>query len=436
MSSVPPSKPSQEAATASAILQALRDELRAAEARASQDGGPTAPASGLQQARDPLKQLTAELTERWTIKPRPFTSGAPLVGGLIVRFRTLWNEVSTRWYVDPLVQQQSDFNNAVLRLAQVLQAMQEEMHLVWEEAAHNDRRGLEVSRSLAQLDLVLKAVQEQQRQLQEQTEHSSLAALEARLTRLEGLLTQPASQATTPDTLQPPPPALPMDYFAFQERFRGSATAIKARQQPYVEYFRGREPVLDLGCGRGEFLELLKEAGVASRGIDSDASMVAYCRERGLPAEQGDLMPFLAGQPDASVGGIFAAQVIEHLPPSVLLALLQSAYAKLQPGGVLLLETINPLCLWALASSYTLDLTHAQPVHPETAAFLAESLGFDAVEIRYTSPVPEQAQLQPLAPLPDPQWEPWRQQLNENLQKLNNLLYTYQDYALMARKPA
>ena len=93
-----------------------------------------------------------------------------------------------------------------------------------------------------------------------------------------------------------------MDYFAFQERFRGSATAIKARQQPYVEYFRGREPVLDLGCGRGEFLELLKEAGVASRGIDSDASMVAYCRERGLPAEQGDLMPFLAGQPGRQCG--------------------------------------------------------------------------------------------------------------------------------------
>lgn len=428
-----------------AILRALREELRAAESQGLTPPRPTTEASlDYARAQNRLGQLIKELQERWVITPKPFTSRLPVIGGLVVRFRTLWNQVSTRWYVDPVIQQQSDFNGTVLRLAQhvelVLEALQEETRFVWDEATQYDRRRLEATRCLAQLDLLLKAIEERLRQLEEQTERSSLSNLGDRLSRLEGLLAlqspaQPLVRPLAPPDLPSGQAGLPLDSFAFQMRFRGTREQIKARQQPYVEYFRDRAPVVDLGCGRGEFVELLTEAGLTVKGVDSEASMVGFCQQKGLQVEQGDLMEFLAAQEEAGLGGLFAAQVIEHLPPQALLTLFQLGYQKLRPGGVFLVETINPLCLWALASSFTLDLAHQQPVHPETAAFLAESLGFTEVEVRYTSPVPELARLQPLSPLPDPQWEPWRERLNENIERLNGLLFSYQDYALIARKP-
>ncbi len=109
------------------------------------------------------------------------------------------------------------------------------------------------------------------------------------------------------------------------------------------------------------------------------------------------------------------------------------AFRKLGPGGVLLAETINPRSLIALSDNYTRDLTHLQPVHPETLAFLAEAAGFAQVEGQYTSPVPELGQLQPVPPAGEA-LEGWQQTLNDNVRKANRLLFDYQDYALIARK--
>ena len=163
---------------------------------------------------------------------------------------------------------------------------------------------------------------------------------------------------------------------------RGSTADVRERQRPYVEDFRDAAPVLDVGCGRGELLGLLRDAGIEARGIDADADMVAYARGEGLEVEQADALAHLERIPDASLGGIFAGQVVEHLPPAVLFRFLELAARKLRPGGPLIAETINPLSPLALRS-YFADLTHAQPLVPETLALLARQAGFREVETRF-----------------------------------------------------
>src|SRR5436190_19769532 len=163
---------------------------------------------------------------------------------------------------------------------------------------------------------------------------------------------------------------------------RGSTDDVRARQRVYVDDFHGAAPVLDVGCGRGEFLALLGEVGVEARGIEADADLVAFARGEGLDVEQGDALAALEALDEGSLGGIFLAQVVEHLPPPQLVRLLELAHAKLRPGGVLVAETINPLSPIALRN-YFADLTHAQPLVAETLALLTEQAGFGAVETRY-----------------------------------------------------
>jgi SAM-dependent methyltransferase len=218
-------------------------------------------------------------------------------------------------------------------------------------------------------------------------------------------------------------------YLAFEERFRGSSDEIRLRLSAYVPLFRDHEPVLDLGCGRGEFLECLREAGIEGRGLDGNAEMVRASRERGLTVEQGDVTGFVSALPPGSFGGIFAAQLVEHLPPRFLASFLEDCRRALRPDGLLVLETVNPRSLVALVESFYRDLTHEKPLHPETLAFALRAAGFRDVSLRYSSPVPARARL-----LPVPASAPEARTLNQNIEKLNAFLYGDQDYAAIATK--
>ncbi len=221
-------------------------------------------------------------------------------------------------------------------------------------------------------------------------------------------------------------------YEAFQNVYRGEATEIRERLTSYVERFRGREPVVDLGCGRGEFLGLLRDAGIEARGVDSNARAVQACREQGLDAVEGDLLGFLASQPAGTFGGVFAAQVAEHLAPAAVQALLAEAHRVLRGDGLLVLETVNPRSLVGLLEVFQRDLTHEKPLHPDTLSFLAAAAGFTDVRIEYLRPVERAAQLQdiPSGGLP----EAAVRALNENVARLNALLYGPQEFALLARR--
>jgi O-antigen chain-terminating methyltransferase len=194
--------------------------------------------------------------------------------------------------------------------------------------------------------------------------------------------------------------------------------------------------VLDVGCGRGEFLELLRQRGIRARGIDINAAMVDVCREKGLEAETGDALTYLRRVPDGSLGGLFAAQVVEHLEPRYLTQLLDAAFEKLRPGAPIVLETINPACWFAFFESYIRDLTHVRPVHPDTLKYLLVATGFQHVEIRYRAPYPESDKLQKLGAGSGQQGAltDLVETLNANVEKINRLLFTYLDYAALGRR--
>jgi SAM-dependent methyltransferase len=223
-------------------------------------------------------------------------------------------------------------------------------------------------------------------------------------------------------------------YVGFEDRFRGSRDAIRERLESYVPFFAGSEDVLDVGCGRGEFLELLAGAGVSAEGIDANHEMVELCRSRGLQVTEADAVTYLSDQPDASLGGVFAAQVVEHLQPSYLLRFLELAFHKIRPGGRIVLETLNPACWVAFFDSYIRDITHVWPLHPDTLKYLVIASGFTSAEIEYRSPVAEEQRLQPLAPAADPSMAPLVDAFNENVEKLNARLFTYLDYAIVGRR--
>ena len=156
--------------------------------------------------------------------------------------------------------------------------------------------------------------------------------------------TSPSESEPSPDTSSVSSALDSYKYVGFEDQFRGSTEQIRARLVEYVPLFRGRSDVLDVGCGRGEFLDLLREEGSAGRGLDINHEMVEVCRERGLEADEGDALGYLSALPDNSLGGLFAAQVVEHLEPDYLMRLLDTAYHKARPGSKIVLETINPTC--------------------------------------------------------------------------------------------
>ena len=230
----------------------------------------------------------------------------------------------------------------------------------------------------------------------------------------------PASQFDTLDSHK---------YVGFEDQFRGSPEEIRRRVEDYLPMFAKASDVLDVGCGRGEFLELLRERGVRARGIDINPAMVEVSRGKGLEAESGDALAYLRGLPDASLGGLFAAQVVEHLEPRYLAQLLDAAFEKLRPGAPIVLETINPACWFAFFESYIRDLTHVRPVHPDTLKYLLIATGFQHVEIRYRAPYPEGEKLQKLAGGRQVALADLVETLNANVEKINRLLFTYLDYA-------
>jgi O-antigen chain-terminating methyltransferase len=223
-------------------------------------------------------------------------------------------------------------------------------------------------------------------------------------------------------------------YVAFEERFRGSSEEIRGRLSDYVPCFRGSAPVVDLGCGRGEFLELLRDAGIDGLGIDGNAEMIGRCRQRGLAAEVGDVIDFVERREPESFGGIFAAQLVEHLPPRLLGEFLESCHRALRPGGRLVLETVNPRSLVALVETFYRDLSHEKPLHPETLDFALRAAGFREVELRYSSPVPERARLLPITEAEAADWRSGASTINQNFEKLNAFLFGDQDYAAIATK--
>jgi SAM-dependent methyltransferase len=235
----------------------------------------------------------------------------------------------------------------------------------------------------------------------------------------------------------PAPPAATggsgFDYVGFEQRFRGDpAEVLAVQRERYVERLRGHDPVLDVGCGRGELLRLLGDEGIEAVGVDLDAGMAAEARAAGLDAHHADALDFLRAAPEGSFGAITALHVVEHLQLDQLVELLELAATRLRPGGLLVAETPNPATLLVLGNSYVLDPTHVWPLHPSLLSFLCERAGFRSVELLFGAPATDY-QL-PLLPTDGPDPELARG-VNVALGRLNEVLFGPQEYAVLATTP-
>lgn len=211
---------------------------------------------------------------------------------------------------------------------------------------------------------------------------------------------------------------------AFEAAFRGTREEMLERYADLADRLVGCDPVLDIGCGRGELLELLGQRGVEAWGVETDGELVKAAKADGLDVRHGDGLAALRDADLGSLGGVTLIQVIEHLTSQQSVDLVALCADRVRRGGKVVIETVNPQSLYVYAHSFYLDPTHVRPVHPAWLMFLFKEAGFREVAIDWRSPAPEADTLQPVG-----------DDIHDaNVERLNQLLFAAQDYAVIATR--
>lgn len=376
------------------------------------------------------------LKANWNIQNSYFIcSHRRLVGKALVTGRKLIHE-EVRRYVDPLIWKQKELNEKVVRILYDVMKTIEELHSCVIDIRRSINRiqtdvsaqfdewtSLTQTKLSSEIEVQVRAVVAL---MNEDIDNRAWLAsiLEKRINTANDILLE-SSESQSSD----------INYFVFEERYRGSRADIKGRQTVFLKYFDGCRKILDIGCGRGEFLEILRDQGVVGLGIDVDEDMINFCRSRGLDVEMIDAMTYLDRLEDKSLDGIFIDQVVEHLEPDYSIRMLGLCYRKLIYGGVIVVETVNPLSFFSLANFY-IDMSHKRPVHPETLKFLLGAEGFREIEIHFSAPLSEERRLigMGLEPGADEKEKRVVDTYNHNISILNDILFGSQDYAVIGKK--
>ena len=433
---VEPQRDSAEPAELSAIIQAVRDRLRA---RSPEPGNGDSGSNSIRladlmplvHARDAAQ---AKIAAIGTVNPR----AGGLINQAIQRVKKMVAR-ALQWFVrdqvafnretvsalDAILDALNEHNRAVRELAakeiQFLCSVAEFQHrstLIESnfreivKAQHADYLGA-LDRTTVEIQKLLRLDFQKVR-----AEYGQMIHDELRIIRLR----QPPTRPIAPPA-QPPAPAVQpiegpdFDYTRFAFRFRGPEKHVRQTEEFYKTFFADCRNVLDIGCGRGEFLDLMREAGIPAKGIDLGADFVAYCRDKGLDAEVADLFAYLGPGTSGKFDGIFASQIVEHIDPAKLPEMIRLCAASLQRGGVLAIETPNPDCLAIFATYFYLDPTHTRPVPRQLLESYMEESGIGFIEVHELSPAPES--IPEIAELP----EPFRRRFFGGL-----------DYAIIGRK--
>jgi SAM-dependent methyltransferase len=352
-----------------------------------------------------------------------FEAGSDRAGvGPAVRMTKRLLRRSFRWYLEPIVEQQSRLNHAFLDLL-------EELSTSVDQRLEQDATG--VKRRIADTEVRLDRLRADLDALDASSEAAGQASPvgAAGVAGAVGAAARPAEGA---GSLRPST-RLSLAYKAFEDRHRGGGDDIRELLRRYLPFFAGCRRVLDVGCGRGEFLSLLRDEGISAYGVDVDEGMVEACRKQGLEVFCDEALHHLNGLAPGAIDGVFSSQVVEHLSTTELMSLLDAIYRKLDRGGVFVVETPNPESLFVFSSFFYVDLTHVRPVHPEAMAWALGATGFADVHIERVLPVPDEARLQPVPEdrRDDPAWSA----MATNVERLNALLYGPQHFAAVATKP-
>jgi O-antigen chain-terminating methyltransferase len=327
----------------------------------------------------------------------------------------------------------------LLRLQNASEAQQRELESLRDEHVPRVEKDLlSLQGAVEALQKVMGAIQA----LGEELRDARLPALAARtdalvdalhedLTALGGLVERIAQDEPLKVSVEPAveaevPRAIAAASRRFVDSFRGQRAEILGRVADYVPWLAGAGPVLDLGCGRGELLEALRDAGVEAQGVDSDPAMVAACRRLGLSADVGDALATLRDRTPGNLGAVTCIHVFEHLQAATWMSVVEAAAAALRSGGLLLVECPNPDSLRVGAGLFWMDPTHRVPVHPQALEFVMKALGLKVVEKQLLRPFPpEQALAKPSQP----------EAVRELAGRLDAWLSGPRDFVVLARKP-
>lgn len=351
---------------------------------------------------DALRRRLSDLDEAMAFSPANIPYESSLPGGAALH-RTIGKAVS---------RQTAGILEQLQRYAGALRDVLREMVVVLEHPNSHVHAEL-----LGQVDGLLERVAEFERLPQDSI--AGLVDVRRRLDRLE--------QAEAARGFDP--------WYAndrFEDEFRGSRAELLDRYEDLAARFDGCSPVVDLGCGRGEFLELLGRRGTTATGIELDQALVDSCVGRGLDVEQGDAVAWLASAPGGSLGGISLVQVIEHLTANQRAEIVRLAADKLRPGGRILIETVNPQSLYVFSHAFYADPTHDRPVHPAYLDFLLKEAGFTQISIEWRSPPAEEESL--VTVKGDEHDGDVVDAANTNAERVNRILFGPQDYAIIATR--
>ena len=440
------------------ILENLQEEIRR-HRDVLADMGALEEADPLSQARE-TKWVNSHLPIGWPVMPK----------GIIRKIVAYAKKVTRRllrWYINPLVDQQNAYNEASFQVLEDLHARLQQAagrlgdidaRLVDHEQmlslyGQRLREGGGLPERVTSLETRVAALQDGSRdRLQElrasvQKELQRLdrqrEVMRFRLQRLENWREGDQSE---PDVLAQSAAVVRedlFDYFLLGLQYRGEKE-LQQRVADYDDLFaplapasgdgvhRSETPILDIGCGRGEFVEHLCALGLTAYGIEIENDAVDIAQSAGRPVQYGEAFSHLGDLPDGGLAAISLIQVAEHFEVEELLRLLRLATRKLIPGGFILLETLNPLSVFSLLHFYIMDPSHSTPLHPQLVKLLMEQVGLWNVELRYLHPLPDAARLEQLPSEADGDLV---KVLNRNIEKANRVLYGPQDYAAIAYKP-
>lgn len=402
-----------------ATLDALQAAVRAREAALGDEN------------EGPQRDLLLRVRETQVVNPHQPIGWPVMPAGLFPRLRAYTQKIVRRllrWYIDPLIAEQNQYNAAAADFMSLVQAEADQTRdrLSWLE-----RQTSEASSNW------------QRRHAQD------METLSLRLQRLE--LARESERISAAPTPAAPPSqqGAPIDYFVLGAKFRNRIQMGDwladyddlwlSLKQKWADQNVPLPPVLDIGCGRGDYVEHLLALGLHAYGIDLDPAALTIGRSRGLDVRAEDAFAHLTSVPDASLSAVVMIQVIEHFKPQTALELFRVIARKLKPGGFVLAETINPSCLYALSNWYLIDPSHETPVHSEMARFLLEQAGFERVETRFLHPMAPAAQLQPVVtggPHACAETQLLAERLQPSLNRLNEVLFGPQDYGIIGYAPA
>ncbi|PKQ28957.1 MAG: hypothetical protein CVT63_00115 [Candidatus Anoxymicrobium japonicum] len=359
--------------------------------------------------------------------PGDATSERKIVAPLVAFFKRVIRKL-TAWYIDPAMDQQRIFNASTTHTINEMKQYLDHIQINEDILSTIMHRDIALFR--ANVLFLNRYLERRMAEFEKE-----LALLRAH----EALLAAPDGEVGGNGAAAASDPFATIDILTLEQRVHGSPRKAKDRLRAYVPCFKGCENVLAIGCGRGELLQLFAQEGISVRGTETNPTLVGYCKDNELDVLMANPVDYLETLADGSLDGIILSRFAGHEPPARLVRMLVLCRNKLASGAPLVIETPNPFSIYVVTSYAMESSEQAHPLHPETLKQLCISYGFTEPQVMFLNPLPPEEHLEELelamsGVLLDTRQKEFFQKINENFGRLNRILFSHRDYAIVTNR--